>query len=319
MVCRYGALGKGILLLALLFWEREAFGTESITYRSTILISADWGVEQDQFGLMSGPEREPIGPNSFAIAPNGEIYILDTVNTTIKKYDDKGGFLGNVGANIHGSALCVSNNRNIFVRLGSKIIQYSTEGQLTDSIVLPEDIKLIGGYGQDIKIDKQGTLWINRIQETFPVGQTNNGELHLNHQKAAILPADGFLDPINEKTVKMNWKNVHLANIEAGATQGEKSLQEMPMTTSDAFGAVLFLGFGADGLIFTEVERISEDNYVHLEFRSYDRTGQIQSNTEVPNLYFTAPNKKLEVAADGAVYQLLTTAKGVQITKWKKN
>jgi hypothetical protein len=88
------------------------------------------------------------------------------------------------------------------------------------------------------------------------------------------------------------------------------------LKTEDAFGGVQVTGVDKKGNAYVELERITPDNYVHLEIRKVSPSGKELATIQLPNDYFTTVYKKTEVEANGDVYQMVTTAAGVEIIKW---
>ena len=66
-----------------------------------------------------------------------------------------------------------------------------------------------------------------------------------------------------------------------------------------------------------ECERITPDNYVHLEIRKFTPGGKARDVLELPNNYFTTVYKKTEVGSNGSIYQMITDQDGVRILLWE--
>src|SRR3972149_10805647 len=94
-----------------------AFGTEQQqTYVSNIILSAPWGQKNlfmdkepsppGEFGIFDPYTRDPNavdqgpiqGPTTFIIAPNGDIYIVDTFNNRIQRFTQDGSFVSSLPA-----------------------------------------------------------------------------------------------------------------------------------------------------------------------------------------------------------------------------
>ncbi len=64
-----------------------------ITYKKYMFIP--YGENESSLGLFKGEGQRPviIGPNSFSVAADGTVYILDTVNYKVKRYTANGNFM----------------------------------------------------------------------------------------------------------------------------------------------------------------------------------------------------------------------------------
>ncbi|MGB4293053.1 MAG: hypothetical protein WBJ37_09245 [Bacteroidales bacterium] len=67
---------------------QQAAGKKFINARVTEVVRAKIGNGQENIGAISPPEAEAIGPMSFTVSDEGEIYILDQLNSRIQVYRD---------------------------------------------------------------------------------------------------------------------------------------------------------------------------------------------------------------------------------------
>ena len=70
---------------------------------------------------------------------------------------------------------------------------------------------------------------------------------------------------------------------------------------------------------YVETERITNDDYVHLEVRRYDAEGNLVSTVEAQNDYYCEVDKSIDVDELGNIYQLFPSEEGVKIFKWVLN
>ncbi|MDH4223815.1 MAG: hypothetical protein OEV55_09785, partial [candidate division Zixibacteria bacterium] len=90
-------LGGVFIFFASLF-ASEKETTQQQTYTPQVIINAHWGNKPGEFGLYdpyrSNPDaydQGPIqGPSTFTIAPNGDIYIVDTFKHRIQRFNQNG-------------------------------------------------------------------------------------------------------------------------------------------------------------------------------------------------------------------------------------
>ena len=83
---RSGAVGLAAVILL------SAAGTQALeVYRSREVLSASWGRDPGQLGLLE--QAEGVGPQSLCVDPAGNIYILDLVNRRVQVFSPQGEFI----------------------------------------------------------------------------------------------------------------------------------------------------------------------------------------------------------------------------------
>jgi hypothetical protein len=287
-------------------------------YTPKTIINSNWGNAPNEFGLREGVEIETFGAHTFTLDKNGNIYIFDIIKGHIKKYDNAGNYINNIGENvIFGSAFTVGSSGDIYVLKNNLIQEYSKSGKLIKEFTILSGIPLTEGYGQEIKLDDLENLYVNNFQIHYQVGRKESGKPSMVPSKNQFISKKNGLKSMLKvnRLIKMKWENKNNAKILLLTEKGDL-LKEITMNTQDEFGAVLFKGQDSNDYIYVETERITNDNYVHLEVRKYDESGNLISIFEIPNDYYSTIYKKIEVDEAGIVYQLLTTPDGVQIIKW---
>ena len=296
-------------------------------YTPKIIVEGNWGSAADEFGLKEGSEIETIGPRTFCLDKNGHIFIFDTVHQNLKKFTSEGNYLGTIGSNISGSAMAINDEGYIFVLEGHLLHEYSPMGNLIKNYEISRNIQLVEGYGQGIMFDNSGNLFVNNLQKIFKIGTPvkQTGKIIANHlsvlssTQQLTSEKNGIVCKSNGNRFQTEVKDKHNATLRIlNEDKNLLNLKEITMSIPDVFGSVLFLGSDNQGGIYIETERITKDNYVHLEVRKYDSSGNLLSVIELPNDYYTTVYKKIEVDNNGNIYQLLTTSKGVQLIKWQQ-
>lgn len=290
--------------------EQQIYFPETLNY-------IKWGLSQEEFGLIKGDEIEIVGPLTFSLDNIGNAYIFDSVKQHIKKFSNEGDYQGNLGSNISGSAIAVGHNGYFFVLENHIIHEYSPMGDLIKDHKISSEIKLVEGYGQKIIIDDFGNLYVNSLLKIYQIGKMRQNIFDLMDESQQFISEKiGMRGKIGDKWVKAIWKNKQEAEVKIFNNQNYL-LKKILMSTSDMFGSILFLGQDNQGSIYIETERITKDNYVHLEVRKYDLYGNVLSIIEFPNDYYSTVYKKLELDASGSIYQILTTPIGVLLIKWQ--
>jgi hypothetical protein len=316
-------------------------------YQQQEIVHAAWGTGPGQFGLQAGPERETVGPLTFTLDPAGNIYLYDFINQRFQKFGNDGTYLQTIGSGLNGSSCCVDDLGNIYLLdVAHHLVRgYSPTGELFREIKIADAIDLIEGYAQNLTIDAEKNLVVNRVdQQVYPLenlGLRNsdfgilNPQSSIRNQKSEL----GYLGKVDKNRYRMQWRNIHQTDILV--TDAANNLgNTVTMTTPDEFGAVLFLGQDTAGNIYTEIERTdtiphsnagiisgetSGDSSVinqrliaglHLEVWKYNREKELVTVLEVPNDYYSTVYKKLEVDDAGNIFQMYITQKGVRIIKY---
>lgn len=306
------------LFSGFLFFVSSVFATGNQIYVPKTLIFSNWGTGLQEFGLKKGVEIETAGAHTFCLDKEGNIYICDTIKGYIKKFDNRGVFLGNIGFNISGSAIAVGNEGHIFVLHGHTIHEYLPSGNIIKNHSISNNIQLIEGYGQRIRIDRFENILIDKLQKSYQIGSLVGGKLEvLAQENQLISEKKGLPNFAGDKWFETKWEDKNVAKVKILSNKGN-ILKEISMDTPDVFGAVLFLGQDKNGYIYIETERITPDNYVHLEVRKYNEIGSLLCVTELPNDYYTTLYKKIELDELGNIYQLLTLPEGVKLIKWEQ-
>ena len=57
-----------------------------------VVVRADWGSAPGQLGRRGGDESAPEGPMSFAVAPDGGVWVLDQVNRRVVRFGGDGAY-----------------------------------------------------------------------------------------------------------------------------------------------------------------------------------------------------------------------------------
>ncbi|OIP42708.1 hypothetical protein AUJ95_01390 [Candidatus Desantisbacteria bacterium CG2_30_40_21] len=322
-----------ILIVLGFVWNGYVMANDATNlYKSRVLIDAQWGNDYDKFGLLigkKGQEIEPIGPLTFTVNDKENIYIFDTVNRQVKKFSAEGVYEETIAFNVYGTSICVDKGENLYILNGHTIMQYSNDGLLTNTYEISKDIDLIEGYGQNVFCDMEGNLCVNKIQEIYIVVTSVETKQKSNSKK--------LLSPSMQKETKkwglpgnklndyfaVKWIDSHNMTIRAlydnkDLTLSRAPLKEISTKTQDSFGGVLFLGQDNHDAIYIETERITSDNYVHLEVKKYDLKGNMLAEIELPNDYLTPIYKKIAIDSQGNIYHLLTTPEGVIVVKWQQ-
>lgn len=294
----------------------QIFSGELNPYKSTQSIQKDWGDQPEQFGLQQGEDVESVGPQTFVLDQDGNLHVIDTIHGQIKVINPEGILQSDHARSVEGSNIVVGSDGTLFSLEGEQLSAISQTGERA-SFPLSTSIPAHEGYGEGMRFDDAGNLYLCKLQACYLVGKNQNGQVVVvqPEEQNHVVKA-GY--PISEsRTIRTNWQNngrdvaVEILNAQ------NEIVQVIPLKSSDPFGSVLFLQQDVQGMFYFEVERLLSDNTVHLEVWKFDATGQIVSITELPNDYSSTVYKKIEVDKQGTIHQMLTTPEGIQFLTWE--
>jgi len=291
----------------------------SIALGSNPIIQAEipWGSDADKIGLLKQPEIETLGPKSFTIN-NGKVFILDYVGQGIKVFDLNTKAISKVGEKIVGGSLALCPDGSFLVLNGKNIKKISPNGAVEDSVNISGDIDLVEGYGQDVYIKNGKSLMVNNHKaKEFTIAEFQSSKLvkaDPERQTGSGKPArkDDAGDQSSYDVKWMDRSTIQLCKY----NKKDELIKTIGLKTTDAFGGIQIKGVDSKGNVYLEVERITPDNYVHLDIKKINRAGKEVSSIELINNYFTTVYKKTEIDSAGNIYQMVTDKDGVKILLW---
>lgn len=315
-------IGRSILCAAAVVgWLAAAPAATIAGELSSFLIP--WGERPNELGLVEGPEIERVGPLTFAVAPQGEIYVADTVHRQIKRWQSDGTYGGVVLNDVRPNAMNFDERGLLLLLTGRHVQIFTQSGQLLHELTLPPEVPLVEGYAQEVWMENE-RVCVNDPDETvycFDTSQTVP-------TTASQILLGRRVDSTNRILVHRQLGDVRavkLAAATAGATR-EALTKQLSATFFDAKafrrrsdsaqGALLFRGYDERRKAYLfEMEEIQGRN-VQLRVVS-TKDGKLGGALDLPNAYYTTVYKKVEMARDGSLWQMLTTKEGVKFTHWE--
>jgi len=269
-----------------------------------------WGDTPDSLGLQAGEEIERVGPLCFAVSPESEIYVADTVHFQIKRWHPNGHFGGVVIHNCRPTALAFDSRGNLLALEGHSVKSFSRQGVLLRTLQLPKSLPLVEGYAQEV-FQENGLIGVNDPDQTVylfdPNVPTPKEPLQIRKGRRAEGARRIFTRTEN--------RTVQLVFAENESERGPTNERYIPLTNRFAdtlrLGALIYRGMaGGKPSIICETEEIGLQS-VRLVVRIFGSDGKEISAVELPNRYYTTVYKKFEVLPDGNLWQMLTTPDGV--------
>lgn len=264
-----------------------------------------WGDAAGEAGLISGPEREPVGIISFA-ADGKNIFLLDAVRKCIiRKTGDKKATV--LTDKVIATSLCADGQGGVYILSEGAIIPISPKGEkgISEKVKAASGKSMIEGYGTELMFDSSGALNLRTVKQDL-----------FDFADSGKIRSDMVLSgPSYEWRIKRGLKNqVRIL----GSDKDGKIMKSIPVKVDNArLGAAIFKGVDKDGDVYVEVEAI-RDGKAELEVHRYSMNGERKTVYLLPNNYFTTVYKKTEISPSGEVYHMLTTEDGVKITRYGK-
>ncbi|MDH4223817.1 MAG: hypothetical protein OEV55_09795 [candidate division Zixibacteria bacterium] len=313
-----------ILIFSIIIATEKKVEQQQQTYVPQVIINAPWGNKPGEFGLyVEGPI---MGPSTFTIAPNGDIYIVDTFNNRIQRFSKDGTFLSMMRA--HGSGwvedICVDVNGNTYlIHLGpARIRKIDTEGNLLKVINTfnsyenrdDEDVKGMNTHGGSTRLycDNSSRLFITykkeneRAQVIFQLG-TSEAEFSPEQQKTTIRRGyAGISGKILNKDQIFQYLDGKMFTVDNSDKKitGYNFLSAYSFLDVDGSGNAYMTHYNMDTDIYS-VKKQTPDGEEISTF-GWKLEGYAQHNL----------NKPLTVDEDGNVYVLGSTKDGITLTKW---
>ena len=263
-----------------------------------------WGDTPEQFGLQQGEEIETLGAHTFSEDAQGNKYIADPVNKRIKVLDSQGRYQRNIPIDTFPQDILVD-------RQGILVLDENGLTWQNRRYPLSPEVPVLEGYGQGLWQDYENSVYVCKAQECYMIIDNSSGRqrvLSPQEQFASVMPGYPLKDG---NWLRTEWLNPKQARIVIFTP--DEVLKEIPLETTDSFGAVSFLGEDRQGRLHLEIERITVDQTVYLDLRTYDQEGTLLGSREFPNDYFSTVYKKLSINRDnGEVQQMYCTREGVK-------
>ena len=290
----------------------------------TQLFKLPWGKEDAALGLIDLPEVERVGPTSFCLNSAGHLFICDGVNRCVKEFDSSGGFIAVVARDVAANHVIVDDQGTVFARCNRGRVEVFSSGKRVGGFQVSREVPLIEGYEQGISLGRDPARaaapeWVlvnDPAQRHYQVAQAAAGATAF--RAVAAEKAQTFFGKPGSDGISYQprWINRHRGVLRC-FSNGSAETTSIEITTEDVLGSIVFKGVNPDGNLVIEVERITPDNYAHLEIRTYSSSGELLDSLELPNLYYTTVYRKTWLRPDGAIVQMLTEPDGVSFTVWK--
>ncbi|MCK4271610.1 hypothetical protein KAX22_03110 [bacterium] len=295
------------LFLALLV-ALAASGYAGETCTSQTLLSAPWGSDPGQFGLIR--EAEGVGPQSLNLDSAGNIYIVDLVNRRVQVFTPRGAFLRETACGILAHDICLDQEGALYLLAPyhGLVEKFDPGGQLLDRWPVSPEIWLIDG----MRIADNQVILHTALQTEHTIADAKgprDPQSQLNEVQM------GFSGPDPTRRYRTQWVDDHLGLLQFLDGHGHK-LRDVRVTTQEVLGSLVFVGADADGNVYLRAEMFGPDNTGQKIFK-YDDQGNLLAEFSLSTGDFTFIYRSLYLAPNGDLYQLLTGPQGVNVLRWQ--
>ncbi len=300
------------LIVLNMFWvvSNKANNIQKETYVTQTIINASWGREPGHFGVYALPEGGPVaGPETFTIAPNGDIYIEDGINTRVQRFNSTTEELLNVIPVFMGAEydFCVDQNGDIYMLYAglvpSQVWKYDQNGNVL------KKYKLSHGSGP-LFCDKQGRLFIGG-PTVYQFG-TISEEFTPEQQKATL--REGFAGSNNVvlnqgKIFQTKEGKLHLVEFDSTVKKTGKSDKEFSLYRLNLYpyGVAGFTGVDEQMNVYTTSGSV---------IRKYNSAGDLMAEFTIQKDDYIWTSRSLVLDEHGNIYVMSTSKDGLKIIKW---
>lgn len=284
----------------------QSKGLQNNTHSFTQLAALSYGASKNQVGFRSGEEIERGGPESFWVTEDGGIYILDTVNSKIKKMNAEGTIQDEFAIEHSGNDIAVDEDTiYVFERRSSTVNFYGLNGEPKGAILTGESL----GVPHYFKFTGGKLVMVN----------TNQDEYLVSDEKVEF--GQALNDGRKVKTERTEkGEGLIIKKMEISSALGIRLTTDTIVLPVQNVASINLIGEDAAGDLYIQVETDSAEGAgVDLSVYCYNSSGALKSVIEdIPNEYYAWTAKLLQVTGAGDIYQLLPAADGVKVNVWKK-
>ncbi len=314
-----------LVLGVLLVIKNKADQMQKQTYVSQVIIDAPWGEELGQFGIYDPPEGGPtVGPSTFSVTPEGDIYILDLMNGRVQKFGPDGRLLFVIPLSRVGMKMDVDQLGNVYIydtaRVPKKIIQYDSKGNLLkEYLILWSDGEIRGG---DIYCDNSGRIFLcyrSDSLKTSVIFQVGTTEIDFTPEQQKATLREGFAGSNNVvlnqgRILQTKEGNLCLVGFDhvKGEADSTKSIKEFSIYRMN-LGQAGFTGVDEEMNIYTCKYDMENDFWA---MRKYNPDGNLVAEFNIEEDNYAHANRALVLDEHGNIYVMSTSEDGLKIIKW---
>ncbi|MBI5500734.1 MAG: hypothetical protein HY907_10870 [Deltaproteobacteria bacterium] len=288
-----------------------------------VVIRAEWGAEPGQLGKHDAAESAPEGPMSFAVAPGGDVWILDQVNRRLARFDATGRFLATLdlaSETFQGLAVGPDGHLALMDRLAARVVRVlDPDGQLLGEVPL-EGFGIAEGGGTTAVFARDDGVWVEYDHRRTV--RVLDAQAHDPYYRRTL---DGR--PLGPGLVaglaRLDGPSaVNLRTVDRGT---DTTLAETILRFDEPVRRLVELAGDDQGDVVLAVHLATEaparDHAIlHEELAVLVLDAALVERRRLSATPSTGPweqFKELEVEADGTIWQLAFLDSGVEVRRWQ--
>jgi hypothetical protein len=284
-----------------------------------VLVRGSPGTGPGQFGLQGNPARDDedaLGPASFAVGPQSNLFVLDILNARVQRFEPKGRWVGSFPLvrapglePVVEADLAVSDEGTVFVFNNGEVpslTQYDPGGRPLVSTALPPSFK-----GVDLLFaGKQRPLFLMQN------GQSVRAELGWGGVRAEG-PFPGL--PVGETYAQVERVSRWLAALRLVSPEG-RVRRSVQLHSRVPIVRTRLVGVNRRGEVVLAVDRAEgadeDPPEAEVLLLSVTPQGQLSGAVSVPPGDRRFEFREFAIAPDGAVIQMQSDAAEVRFVRW---
>ncbi len=285
----------------------DAFGSK-ISKAKMITKEIAYGKGKGEIGAVDEGEGALIGPKSFAVDDEGNIYILDTVNNRIQIFSLSGDYLSNIPLKkgIFAEDIAVDKQGLIYIYDGmiGELYQYDKNGNVINKILVDE--KRWQGRGEmhirNNKIYVDASDQTNMLRE-FLVAEIIDSSLIVQRDEELKKPLDkGY----GESGKRYKFKNfIKGENVEVEIMDRDSTSSKTVSFSLEGIDSIEFFGEDQNQNFYIKTNS-EEDGKLIMEVHKFNANGDYINTIQMPkgDINFWSI-KNYSIGKDGTIYQFL--------------
>ena len=300
------------------------------TYISKEVVLAKRGSGSGEIGIQETHE-EPWGPPSFTADANGNVYVLDLVNSRVNKYDDQGRFVSSFAfdKNIRAIDIAVWKDGSVFLADEAAHKDSPSEPYYQAVHKFDPSGKLLLTYRWydvsdilSVRIDASGGVWAGAISVlALTTTQLGTVDVPYDREQVAAGEKPGFVCRSGVITNRYGTSPDRKKGV-VDATLNGKALQlQLPAhpNAEATFAGSTPVDTDASGRIYQNLTYFFPGDVSDFRILVYDSSGALLDQVAIPRIPdYATPRHGYQVDEQGRVYDMIPLKDGVKIIRWEK-
>ena len=284
-------------------------------YSEKVFLQTPWGSAPGQFGLLK--EAEGVAPEALTVDADGNIWIIDLVNSRVQGFRKDAQFIRSIPIQIR--AMDIASGPNgllyLFAPYDYKISVLDTLGKLKKTLFIPSSINLPEG----IRWESGRLVVLTSEQKSYAL--LNQSQIKTISQlpsllKISVQPLEGLAGQFGNNRYRTTWRSENSAGIWVLDAAGQKK-REISVTPDAALGAVRYLNSDRKGNFYILEEILPEPGKSVFCVQRFSSDGKTIAKIDIPNKNIADVHKPVTIDANGNIYFIRILPESFSILKWE--